>query len=207
MMLRLSHHAKAVGIPQVIFFQRKHTGLRGSKSDSFDAGTMARKWYEYDRDIFSWVKREFALEEFTPTFALQWENFRARRAALLERACVMAEHGLWEDAIADFREAANLSATAAAPEELRLAEAVIRKPLPWLVAAGNPAYIAGLRDCYRQNAYGQAIIFAACRPLVWQARKKLENGSIKEGLGLLRTMTGILGLRGMLERVLASLAG
>jgi GT2 family glycosyltransferase len=205
MAIRLARNAKPVYVPQVIFFQRVHEGQRGSGSASFASEANARQWLAYGQKMIAPIRKDYRLEEFTPTFARSWDIVRARRAALIERACICAGRALWDEAIADFCDAAGSSAVAPSPEKLRLAEAVIRQPLSWQMLGDRPDWIAGLRACYRMNDYGRRIIFAACRPLVWQARHSFQNGDVRGGIRRLRLMMKILGIRGMFSRVLSSL--
>jgi hypothetical protein len=126
MVIRLARSFKGVHVPKVIFYMRAHDGVRGSASDVILPEDSVRRQFIYDQKIFSWVKQEFHIHEFTPTFALKWDQALAERAALLERACVFAAHAMWDDAIDNFRQAGQSSAIPAKPEELKLAERVIK---------------------------------------------------------------------------------
>jgi len=207
MAIRLCRENKAVYVPKVIFFQRAHEGVRGSRLDSFNANENIKKWLQYDQKIFSWIRENYNPEEFTPTFAEQWDGVRAHRSALVKRACAFAARALWNDAISDFRHAITSSPASAAPEELRMAEVAIRDILPWLMLGDNLGWVADLRACYRENGYGRRIIHATCRPLVWHARSMFQKGDIKVGIRMLRIMVSVLGIRGTLNRVSASLFG
>src|SRR5262249_14848339 len=95
MTLRLSRDAKAVYVPQAIFSLRMHAGTRGAGGNSFAAQKMARVGMEYGQKILAGIRTGYRLEEFTPTFALQWKGPRAERAALLQRMCVYGNSGMW----------------------------------------------------------------------------------------------------------------
>jgi hypothetical protein len=205
MAIRLARNALSIYVPRVIFFQRAHFGLRGGLNNPIPIELNAQKFLEEDQKVIASIYKEYNLEEFTPTFARHWDPVRARRAALVERACVCAKNALWREAIDDFREANELSRARAAPEEIRLAEAVIRSPLPWDIVGKNPDLISGLRAIHDANKYGHHIIHAACRPIVWQARHMFWNGDIQAGVTRLRTLAGILGAQGALRRLQESL--
>jgi hypothetical protein len=207
MAIRFARAARGIFIPQVIFFQRVHDGQRGMLAAPFDSSANTRKWLEYGQTMIAAIRKDYRIEEFTPSFARDWDSTRAKRAALVERACVCAARALWDEAIADFLEAASVSAAPASPEEMRLAEIIIRRPLPWEILGEHKEWITTLQACYRENGFSGDIIFAACRPLVWHTRKRFQDGDFKGGLQMLRMMIRILGLHGMFGRVLASLIG
>ena len=71
---RLSRGTKAVCVPKVIFSLREHNGMRGTAREPFAADKVLEKWPVYDRKILSRVREEFHLEEFAPTFALNWDS-------------------------------------------------------------------------------------------------------------------------------------
>jgi len=205
MTLRLIRLAKFTFVPEVIFFQRQHAGVRGSAQDAFSSDGALQKWLIYDQKIFTRIRDEYDLKEFTPTFALHWDDALAKRAALVERACVFAKHALWAEAIGDFCQASKQSPVSVTPQELRLAEVVIRTFISWGVPCGNPELLDELRACYKMNSYSRRIIHAACRPLVWQARKFFQKGDILGGVKILRSLVSILGIRGAFSRVFSSL--
>jgi GT2 family glycosyltransferase len=204
MAIRLARRAKAHFVPEVIFYQRKHQGTRGSAADSFCPDESMKKWLNYDRKIFSEVRNAFRLEEFTPTFALAWDQSASRRAALIQRACVLAKRGIWSDAIQDFHEACSLSSPPLTLEERRLAESVIRDFLPWGLLDREPAHIAELRACAKENHNSRDLICAFCRPLVWLARKALQSGHQLDGIRMLRLLFRILGPGGTIRRIAES---
>jgi GT2 family glycosyltransferase len=207
MAIRLSRHAKAVYVPQVIFFQRVHDNARGSKADLFAAKKSAEKWLTYDQAIFASVRDQFQLDEFVPTFALTWDTARKQRAALVQRACVFAQRAMWDVAVTDFRQATELNAGDASPQELDLVQTVIRNALAWDRLAANAGWLAQLRRCYDANAFGRQIILNTCRPLVWHARQMYASANITGGNRMLKTLVAAVGIGGTLARIRASLFG
>lgn len=204
MVLRLSRTAKARHIPQTIFFQRQHEGIRGTTTNFFPAEESRQKWLTYDKKIFAQIKQKYSLEEFIPTFALNWDNILSKRAALIQRGCIFARHAMWDDAISDFCRVNDFGITPITSQELYLVEAVISYPLSWTALRENLAWIRKLHECYRSGGNVHRIIFAACRPLLWQARDMVKNRDIRGGAQLLNILFGILGIRGGLTRGLLS---
>lgn len=204
MAIRLSRSAQSVYVPRVIFFQRAHSGQRGTLTNPIANASNAQKWLEYEQKIIRSIHKEYYLEEFTPTFARHWEQARAKRAALIERACLCAKCALWTEAIEDFRRAIELVPAPVTLEEQRLLEAVVRKPLPWDILGNNPGWIADLRISYKANESGRSIISSLCRPLVWQSRTLLQHGDILGSARRLRLLASILGIGGATSRMRSS---
>jgi hypothetical protein len=93
-----------------VFIERQHKGLRGSGKDTYSDKEFLRKQLTYDQMIFRDLRHGWNLDEFTPSFALRWPKEDAHRAALIERACVLAKRALWGEAIDDVRQASSGSA-------------------------------------------------------------------------------------------------
>jgi glycosyltransferase involved in cell wall biosynthesis len=206
MVLRLLRNVRSTFVPHVIFFQRQHTGARGPASEQFDAHASERKWLHYDQKIFHKIWRNYSLEEFIPTFALSWEKVPARRAALVQRACIFAKRALWDAAISDLEEAA-ASAGAQKPkkEEVSLAESVVRNNLAWICLIDNDIFVQKLRQIHDMNSFGEGIILAISRPILWQARSLLRAGEIGMATQLIRILHRIVGIQGLAVRAYRSI--
>jgi glycosyltransferase involved in cell wall biosynthesis len=86
------------------FHLRVHPGSRGSESDRFAAEAKKRKWLEYDQKIFRNLYRDLQLQEYLrPGLELDIH----RRTALLQRAVIVANKGLFAEALADLTEVAH----------------------------------------------------------------------------------------------------
>jgi glycosyltransferase involved in cell wall biosynthesis len=196
MFIRLARSFKGVCIPKVIFYARDHDGVRGSASDVILSEERVRRQFSYDQKIFSSIKQEFHIHEFTPTFALKWNQALAERAALLERACVFAAHAMWDDAIDNFRQAAQSSALPAKPEELKLAERVIKDENAWRALFENPIWCTKFRICYQSNKYCRQILRATCRRSLRRVKQFFLVGRFYEGIMVIEALCRILGIRG-----------
>jgi hypothetical protein len=155
--------------------------------------------FVYNYKVLAWVKQEFQLCEFTPTFALKWDRVLAERTAFLERACVFAGYGKWDDAIDDFRQAGRLSAIPAKPEELRLAERVITDVNVWKALYDNPEWRLKFERCYHSNIYCRTILVATCRHVGWNVRKMFRNGEFYQGIMTIKYICSIFGILGALS--------
>ena len=202
MAIRASRSFKGMHVPKVIFYQRDHHGVRGTASDIISLEGLVRRQFCYDQKIFSWVKQDFHIREFTPTFALKWEQALANRAALLERACVFAAHAMWDDALDDFHQAGQASIIPAKHEELRLPERIIKDENAWRTLFENPVWCTKFRICYKSNEYCRktlrAALRAACRPHVRRIRQFVAAGRFYEGTTVIKALFRTLGMRGAL---------
>jgi predicted SAM-dependent methyltransferase len=196
MCIRLARSFKGVHVPKVIFYARDHDGVRGSAADVILPEDRVRRQFIYDQKIFSWVKQEFHIHEFTPTFALKWDQALAERAALLERACVFAAHAMWDDAFDNFRQAGQSSTIPAKSEELKLAERVIKDENAWGALFGDPIWCTKFRICYQSNEYCRKILRATCSPVVRRVRHFFLARSFYEGIMVIKALCRILGIRG-----------
>jgi Glycosyl transferase family 2 len=198
MFIRLARSFKGVHVPKVIFYLRYHDGMRGSAADVIFPEDRVRRQFMYDQKIFSWVKQEFHIREFTPTFALKWDQALAERAALLERACVFAAHAMWDDAIDNFRQAGQSSAMPPKSEELKLVERLINDENAWRALFENPIWCTKFRICYQSNEYCRKILRVICRPFLRRVKQFLLAGSFFEGMMVIKALSRILGIRGTL---------
>jgi glycosyltransferase involved in cell wall biosynthesis len=204
MAIRLSRNARSVYVPHVIFFQRIHPGQRGTSTDPIPNAANARRWLEYEQRIITPIRAEYDLAEFTPTYARYWEPARAKRAALIERACLCAKCALWTEAIDDFRQASELTPAPVTPDEQRAAEAIVRKLLPWDFLGDNPGWISNLRAIHEVGENGRSIIHSVCRPLVWQSWALFKRGNIRGSARRLSILASILGVGGAISRLRTS---
>ena len=196
MLIRLCRSWNAVYVPKSIFYFRVHDGPRGSSSDKILPGERVKKQFIYNQKVLAWVRQEFQLYEFTPTFALRWDQALAERAAFLWRACVFAAHAKWDDAIDDFRQAGRVSAIPAKPEELKLAERVITEVDAWKALYDNSEWRLKFQNCYKENVYCRRILKATCRPLGRRVRQMFRTGEFYEGIITVTTLCRIFGICG-----------
>jgi glycosyltransferase involved in cell wall biosynthesis len=196
MLIRLCRSCKAVYVPEPIFCFRDHDGPRGSASEKILPRERVRKQLIYNQKVLAWVRQEFQLYEFTPTFALRWDQALAERAAFLWRACVFAAHAKWDDAIDDFRQAGRLSGVPAKPEELKLAERVLTEVDAWKALYENPEWRLKFRNCYKENIYCRRILIAACRPVGRRVRQMFRTRKFYEGIITITALCGSFGICG-----------
>ena len=106
MFVRLACSFPATYVDMLVFDQRKHPGDRGPAAMLHRASASMEVWRAYDCSIFENLYRHAPLALFEAMFDTPSIELRTR-AALLQRAVVMARHDCWELACEDFEAAAN----------------------------------------------------------------------------------------------------
>jgi hypothetical protein len=200
MAIRLARSCQGAWVPKTIFYQRYHHGVRGTSLEVILPQDEIKTQFTYDQKVFSWVKEQFHLDEFLPTFALTWQEAAAKRAALLERGCIFGAHAMWDEAIDNFRLAGGLTSTPATPEEVKLAKRVLANDHAWILLFDNPTSCKNFRSCYKSNEYCRSILGASCHRCVHRLLYLLVAGRYWQTLILIRKLCRILGIqRGLAE--------
>jgi hypothetical protein len=203
MALRLARRFRGVFVPQTVFLQRKHAGVRGAGADRFQSDAMLERWLHYDRLIFAGLAEDLTLDELTPTFARAEEPTRRRRAALLERALIFGRRAMWDIAVESV-EAASLIESDQGPSrgESRVASELLFDHLPNARLAAEPKLLARLRACRTRGRFGRALIKTATQPLAWQLRHAVTGRQLSETATPLRLLSGLLGPSGASIRLI-----
>ncbi|UYY57059.1 glycosyltransferase family 2 protein [Sphingomonas sp. S2-65] len=169
MFVRLALAVPMVFVDRLMFDQRKHDGVRGPGRALHSAATSEAVWQVYDRQIFLRLRDQVPLEAYERLF--DGENHdQVRRAALLQRACVQARHGLWDLAVSDLDAAARQ-----APELpfLPLQAAISARMLNGkhgFADALHPDVLDRLKRLAREPGVGRAIIRAMLAGGLWRLR-------------------------------------
>ena len=104
--LRLARRFTGRRLDTPSFLFRQHSGLRGRPGALFPAEHRSRFWVIENRDIHLRLRGELRLGEYLPRSLGAGElDGPRRRRALLQRGCVMARLALWDEALADLRQA------------------------------------------------------------------------------------------------------
>lgn len=163
MVLRLARRFRAGRIDTVTFAIRAHTGSRGPGFARHAENQRANVWLRYELDIFGRLRTELPLSEYLPRGSTEKKALtpQQQRRALLQRAYVMANHGLLVEALEDFKAWARGINTIDAP----LAEAEQRL-LSMMTYVDNLTHIAPI------HFYWSIGSTARCQPsaLRWLSR-------------------------------------
>jgi glycosyltransferase involved in cell wall biosynthesis len=169
MFVRLALACSGHYVDATIFDQRKHEGARGPAKALHAVANSYDVWLNYDRRIFQKVYETVPLAFFEAMFESDDRTF-LRRAALLQRGCILARHDLWPEALGDFEAAAAL----APHQPLTSAERTVcgRVLNGKHDLAGVSAQATGLqfRRLYQQGLNGKAVIKAILDGALWRLR-------------------------------------
>jgi glycosyltransferase involved in cell wall biosynthesis len=104
MILRLARHFRGGRFAQPTFCLRIHPRLRGPAYEQFSLASQREAIYQkYNRQVFSSLRETLSLGDYLPrgTTGHTMLSDAQRRQALLQRACIMARHGLFDEAFED----------------------------------------------------------------------------------------------------------
>lgn len=175
MFVRLACSFPAAYSDMLVFDQRKHAGPRGPAAMLHQASASMRIWNEYDRAIFQNLYRCAPLKLFEAMYQAPSGELR-HRAALLQRAIVMARHDCWIEACSDLEAAANV-----ATEPLDAGEYCIC--LRMLAGKHEPAglvedpVLERLRALSRRDPLGRQVVDALLAGGLWRLRSAGQLGS------------------------------
>ena len=152
MLLRLSRYHAGFEIDDVIFYQRKHSGMRGNATNQVAASNVRQKWLEYDKVIFEDIDNTYEIAEFTPEYASSYDSDAASRAAYLQKAVIFAKRGLWFTVCQALEEAVTVSTVPIDENEIALLEFSVKDIEPWLELYQDKSAMKALSDI-RQKSY------------------------------------------------------
>ena len=174
MFVRIALSSSIVYVDRDIFLQRKHDGDRGPAAMTHKAAKSDAMWVNFDRKIFARLRDLVPEAFFTSMFASPQDTLK-RRAGLLQRACILARHGLWDAALDDCDRAAGIAAnTPLHPLEIATCRRISagKHGFDGMLAKENAA---ALRALGRKNPIGAAIAGEIHRGLFWRLRSEASG--------------------------------
>ena len=112
MMLRLARRYTGVKVEGLTFHLRQHAGIRGSAASPLLANRSVEGWVKSDRKIIGHIYATHDLRDFLPNGSGQGELTEEQRfTCLVQRSCILARKGLWNEAAQDFLSARELART------------------------------------------------------------------------------------------------
>ncbi len=207
MTLRLTRNAQAIGIDEVIYHYRHHSGMRGAQGSLFSAQNAAEKWTSFEKIIYQDVLKNYHLSEFTPSFALTDNAVNQQRAQYIQRAIILANRSLWQEAMNDLTSAEALLATPLSRDEIHLAESMRGRLLAWFALSNDQQSLRTARALYARSPVGKKLLLALCRPIRWQMRlaySEKRYSHVKKLTGLLFALLGPVGFVKRLKSSISS---
>lgn len=197
MFTRIALSCAITYLDRMVFLQRKHAGDRGPAAIVHGAGKSDKVWRSFDQRIFERLRDLVPLEFFVSMFDSPNATL-ARRAGLLQRACILARHGLWADALSDCA----LAASACANHPLHPLEiAICRRMIAGkhgFAGLLEPESAAAMRGLARQSRFGRAIAGEISRGLLWRLRSDDAEARHAALRHLLRVPTAVCLAKAML---------
>ena len=133
MTLRLARRFEAINVPEILFHQRVHSGVRGPHQLALGASDAVLAWRHFDQIILRGIHASHELTEFLNEPPQGKAGARELMTALIQRTSIMARAGIWDLATADIK--------AAAAEHRRLTVAALL----------NPQEISALRRIFERH--------------------------------------------------------
>jgi glycosyltransferase involved in cell wall biosynthesis len=110
MILRLARYFRGGKLARPTFLLRTHEGDRGPAHERHVVSERESAWRVYERETFLRLRRTLGVDDYLPRGSVRDKPSNAqRRQALLQRACVMARHGLLNEALEDIETATEKS--------------------------------------------------------------------------------------------------
>ncbi|WP_372575077.1 glycosyltransferase [Ruegeria jejuensis] len=174
MFVRLGTRFPIEMIDDVVFFQRKHEGLRGPAAQQHAAASSEAVWFEADRAIFADLRPRLPIAFYAALFKADSQDL-ALRAGHLQRGCVYARRGDWAAAIEDFEIAVDMDPS----RGLSATEIGIALRTMAGKHGSTQAYLSPVREqllaLARRGTAGKTLVNAFGRGSLWRAREALEN--------------------------------
>ena len=182
MTIRLARQFNATYVPEVVFLQRAHAGLRGSKLDRFDSSQQMQKWLHYDAMFFRDLYTKIPLSDFVPKVMLASNTKIARRSALLQRACVFWRRKLFELSLTDMSEAIRMGEAGklTSTEEL-ICGRFLHQKFGCNELVTMPEIANTLRSLADESEFGLSAVRAVSAPLLWYVRDAFTHGRWRQG--------------------------
>jgi glycosyltransferase involved in cell wall biosynthesis len=177
MILRLSRHFRGGRLAKPTFYWRSHSRARGPAFEQFSPNTERNAIYaKYDRQVFSALREILQLGEYLPSGTTEHTVLDKvqRRQARLQRACIMARHGLFEEAFEDLEAAIGDHETdnPLTKEELSICSQMLNVEAWWL--RNSPEFSAAMgRFLRKRRAF--AALNACAAGLVWRLMRDVRS--------------------------------
>lgn len=191
MILRIAARSEGVYVGDCVFLQRVHSSERGSSQDRFRAEDQFDKWIDYDAVIFRDLRHSLPLSAFCPP-ELREEPY-ARRAALIQRACVYARRKLWDHSIDDLQSAAAFDRWPLSESEKRIARRFVLSKYGCREVGEDPSIARRLRAIAEGSNLGRCLAESIARSLLWRVREAVRGADVRLSLAYTRALYQLVG--------------
>jgi glycosyltransferase involved in cell wall biosynthesis len=202
MTIRLVSRFPIEMIDEALFEQRKHPGARGPAAGAHAARDSEQVWQATDRAVFQRLRDVLPLSLYSGLFATD-DPVLARRAGLLQRACVYARRGDWATAFDDMKAAAGERAGALTALEWQICRRAMagKHGASGAFARESAPGIAALREA---GPVGASMARGLARGALWRAREAWHAGQRDEVFRIARFIVAATARGRPLTRMLAA---
>ncbi len=169
--LRLARRFRAGRVAEPTVLLREHHGARGPAAERAHAVERRAKWQLYDKKIFRKLRNALTLDEYLPLGTAEMPLTDAgTRRALLQRGCIMARHGLFDESLKDI-----FDATTAPRMQARMTSAergIVGRMMDFDDAVLRPqeAFVPAAARLFRRRAPG--LLKPAMAGVSWSLRRQ-----------------------------------
>lgn len=179
--LRLAKQCSGVILQAPTYHLRVHDGERGTKNKKYSAAEMENHNYEYEKEIFKKIYRNFELTDYlpkTPNTSFNIEENTNR--AILQRLSIFAQKGLWPFFIEDMRLLSkNIQPNTALDDEQRIiTRRIMTNPVALVELLNNRQLLREYVEIIN-NCRFRKINIETSRGIYYTIRNKKNNINLK----------------------------
>lgn len=169
MFVRIALRYNIKYLDEIIFDQRKHDGLRGPKAVSHNPQGSDVVWQKFDKKIFETLRDQVPISFYEALFKSKNKSLR-KRAAHLQRACILGRHGLWKDSIEGFELASKILPYTSITnlERSICVRSVLGKH--GLFNINDESIVSSFRDLSKTSKVGRQIVSYMMDGMLWGLR-------------------------------------
>ncbi|HEX5005914.1 MAG TPA: glycosyltransferase family 2 protein [Hyphomonadaceae bacterium] len=199
-LLQVARVHRGIDVGKVVLWQRQHSGDRGPVAMRYAATTRVERWREFDQRLIARLMDQMELHEYLG-FAELSEPLtpRQQRSALVQKAVIAGRKELWTVAIDTLREAVGVDpGRPFEPRDLETLARILGSRYGIEALLRELAVQTGLADAATGGLNSQEVRIAIASLLTFWTREAIRKGDASGGLGCIRAMMRIAGLRGTL---------
>lgn len=192
MILRLARQYPGIRMPEPTFMLRVHGGDRGPSHARESADSREEGWRIYERKTFLEMRSRLPLEEYLPPTSDRTLQGASNRQAHLQRACIMARHGLFQEALEDLQAglAASPSSSISSSEHLICSRMLDIQPA---LLRTNKVWLKQLRHLLLQHS--PLLLDSCVAGLNWSFQREIKCRSYGEALAIASALLQLSGRR------------
>ncbi|HET6724734.1 MAG TPA: glycosyltransferase family 2 protein [Gammaproteobacteria bacterium] len=198
MILRLAQRFRGGKLKEPVFLLREHGGDRGPAHERHGIEERDAVFLHYGRQLFADLREKLTLAQYLPADSqtVPLDDLRTRRA-LLQRACVMARHGLFDEALEDL-DAATATGFLDQPlteEERRMCSRMM--DIDPMLLEGGATFLRQAGALLTDRT--PSLFYACVKGFGWSLSRELRNRRYRSSAAMAGKLVRILCGRGSLS--------